>query len=57
VVKLQQQAAVDPLTGLVTLRVLDDATAAALSSASSRDGTAMLLVDLDHFKAVQRPGG
>jgi diguanylate cyclase (GGDEF)-like protein len=57
VVRLQEQAAVDPLTGLVTRRVLDDATAVALSSASSHEGTAMLLIDVDHFKTVNDTHG
>lgn len=48
---LRRQAAVDPLTGLVTRRVLDDALASALS-ASAGQGTALVLVDVDSFKAV-----
>lgn len=48
---LRRQAAVDPLTGLVTRRVLDDALASALS-ASAGQGTALVLVDVDWFKAV-----
>jgi hypothetical protein len=38
--QLERQAAIDPLTGLVTRRVLDDAARAALSGAASRNGTA-----------------
>lgn len=51
VAALRRQAAVDPLTGLVTRRVLDDALASALS-ASAGQGTALVLVDIDKFKAV-----
>jgi diguanylate cyclase (GGDEF)-like protein len=50
--KLLSQAAVDPLTGLVTRRVLDDATQAAITGARSLDGTALILLDLDRFKLV-----
>jgi len=50
--ELARLAAVDALTGLVTRRVLDDALAAALSSAASVQGTALILVDVDDFKAV-----
>ena len=49
---LRQQAAIDPLTGLVTRRVLDDALGASLSSAGGACGTSLLLVDVDHFKRV-----
>lgn len=50
--ELARLAAVDSLTGLVTRRVLDDALAAALSSAASGLGTALVVVDVDAFKAV-----
>jgi diguanylate cyclase (GGDEF)-like protein len=50
--ELARLAAVDSLTGLVTRRVLDDALAAALSSAASGLGTALVVVDVDDFKAV-----
>ena len=50
--ELARLAAVDTLTGLVTRRVLDDALAAALSSAASAQGTALILVDVDEFKAI-----
>jgi diguanylate cyclase (GGDEF)-like protein len=52
IAELEHQAAIDPLTGLVTRRVLDRVAAAALQGASSFVGTSMLLVDLDHFKQV-----
>lgn len=51
-VKLIERAAVDPLTGLVTRRVLDDATQAAISGGVASMGTALLLLDIDHFKSV-----
>jgi diguanylate cyclase (GGDEF)-like protein len=61
VASLEQQAAVDPLTGLVTRRVLDEAANAALSGASSHEGTSLVLLDVDDFKAVNdrhgHPGG
>lgn len=50
--ELARLAAVDTLTGLVTRRVLDDALATALSSAASTQGTALVLVDVDEFKAI-----
>lgn len=49
--ELRRQAAIDPLTGLVTRLVLDGALASALS-ASTGQGTALVLVDVDGFKAV-----
>ena len=52
VTRLQRLAAVDPLTGLVTRRVLDDAARAALSGAASAAGTALILIDVDNFKAI-----
>ncbi|MCO7219156.1 GGDEF domain-containing protein [Klenkia sp. PcliD-1-E] len=51
VARLREQAAVDPLTGLVTRPVLDAAVARELSGVPVR-GTAMVLVDVDRFKAV-----
>lgn len=50
--ELRHQAAVDPLTGLVTRRVLDDAATSALAAAGTGEGTALAVVDLDHFKGV-----
>nr|WP_255480963.1 GGDEF domain-containing protein [Quadrisphaera sp. RL12-1S] len=50
--ELARLAAVDTLTGLVTRRVLDDALAASLRSAASAQGTALVLVDVDNFKAI-----
>ena len=55
--QLRRQAATDPLTGLVTRRVLDDAAHTALRSAAHREGTALILVDIDHFKAVNDTHG
>lgn len=52
VARLTQQAAVDPLTGLVTRRVLDQAAQSALSGAATHDGTALMLLDVDAFKAI-----
>jgi diguanylate cyclase (GGDEF)-like protein len=52
VAELERRAAVDPLTGLVTRRVLDNAAKSALSGAASAAGTALILLDLDKFKSV-----
>ena len=49
---VRQQAAVDPLTGLATRRVLDQTANSVLSGAASDTGTALVLLDVDHFKAV-----
>jgi len=50
VAKLQRQAAIDPLTGLWTRRVLDEAAKSALSGAASVQGTSLILLDVDEFK-------
>lgn len=50
--RLEQLAAIDPLTGLATRRVLDEAATSALSGAGSNSGTALILIDVDHFKAI-----
>lgn len=50
--ELEQQAAIDPLTGLLTRRVLDRAATAALAGAATNEGTALLLLDVDRFKAI-----
>jgi diguanylate cyclase (GGDEF)-like protein len=61
ITQLERQAAIDPLTGLVTRRVLDDAARAALSGAASPAGTALILIDVDNFKVINdtygHPGG
>ncbi len=53
--QLKQQAAIDPLTGLATRRVLDQAAQTALTALSSGprgEGTALILIDVDDFKSV-----
>jgi diguanylate cyclase (GGDEF)-like protein len=50
--KLAHRAATDSLTGLVTRRAFEKATAVALTSARSTLGTSLILVDLDKFKEV-----
>ncbi|MFI7586381.1 GGDEF domain-containing protein [Spongisporangium articulatum] len=52
--QLERRAAIDPLTGLVTRSVLDGAVTSALNTAGAVDraGTAMILIDVDHFKSV-----
>ena len=61
VAKLERQAAIDPLTGLVTRRVLDEAARSALSGAAGRGGTGLVLIDVDDFKSINdaygHPGG
>ncbi len=61
VAQLERQAAIDPLTGLVTRRVLDEAASTALTGAASAQGTALILIDVDNFKAINdaygHPGG
>lgn len=61
VAQLERQAAIDPLTGLVTRRVLDEAASSALTGAASAEGTALILIDVDNFKAINdlygHPGG
>jgi diguanylate cyclase (GGDEF)-like protein len=55
VAMLESQAALDPLTGLVTRRILDDAMNRALNGAHGRAeeaGTALILIDVDNFKAI-----
>ena len=49
---LQSQASLDPLTGLVNRRVLDEALSAALGTRSAAHGTALVLVDVDSFKSI-----
>lgn len=50
--RLEQMAAIDSLTGLATRRVLDEAAGSALRGASSGAGTALILLDIDHFKSI-----
>jgi diguanylate cyclase (GGDEF)-like protein len=52
VAQLRRQAAIDPLTGLVTRRVLDEATQAAITGAGAQVGTALVMIDVDRFKVI-----
>jgi diguanylate cyclase (GGDEF)-like protein len=52
IAQLERQAAVDPLTGLHTRRVLDTAVTSALGGAGDTAGTALLLMDVDGFKGI-----
>jgi diguanylate cyclase (GGDEF)-like protein len=53
IAQLERQAAIDPLTGLFTRRVLDSAASTALQTAAAAlEGTALLLIDIDRFKRV-----
>jgi diguanylate cyclase (GGDEF)-like protein len=57
VARLEEMAAIDPLTGLVTRRVLDEAASSALSGANSDEGTALILLDVDNFKTINDEHG
>lgn len=61
ITRLQRLAAIDPLTGLATRRVLDEAAQTALSGAASVEGTSLILLDIDDFKSINdrygHPGG
>jgi diguanylate cyclase (GGDEF)-like protein len=48
---LEQQAAVDALTGLATRRALDDAAVDVLAAAG-KIGTSLIMLDVDHFKSI-----
>lgn len=50
--ELRRMAAIDPLTGLVTRRVLDEAAQSAMAGAERDGGTVLVLVDIDNFKTV-----
>lgn len=52
VTQLRRAAAIDPLTGLVTRRVLDEAAHAAIVGGPNDDGTALVLIDVDRFKSI-----
>ena len=52
IVLLESQASLDPLTGLVTRRVLDEAVRRALEAPVVHPGTALILVDIDRFKEI-----
>jgi len=58
---LERLAAMDPLTGLVTRRVLDEAAQSAIAGAASLAGTSLILLDIDDFKSINdrhgHPGG
>jgi diguanylate cyclase (GGDEF)-like protein len=54
---LESQASQDPLTGLVTRRVLDEAVQRALTMPAEHAGTALILVDVDHFKSINDTHG
>jgi diguanylate cyclase (GGDEF)-like protein len=55
--QLRRQAAIDPLTGLVTRRVLDDAARSALTADITSAGTALMIMDLDRFKVINDTHG
>lgn len=52
VMRLEHLAAIDPLTGLATRRVLDEAAQSAISGAASAEGTSLILLDVDEFKSI-----
>ncbi|SEP22408.1 GGDEF domain-containing protein [Trujillonella endophytica] len=49
---LEEQATVDSLTGLLNRRVFDEALEHALDRAPRREGTALVLLDVDSFKQI-----
>lgn len=49
---LAAQAGVDPLTGLATRRVLDEAVQRAMVAGQHQAGVALLLIDVDRFKTI-----
>jgi diguanylate cyclase (GGDEF)-like protein len=55
--QLRTQAAIDPLTGLVTRRVLGDASESAILGAAQETGTALILLDIDRFKTINDTHG
>jgi diguanylate cyclase (GGDEF)-like protein len=57
VAQLRRMATVDPLTGLLTRRALDEASRTALRSSARRGGTALLLLDVDRFKTINDTHG
>jgi diguanylate cyclase (GGDEF)-like protein len=58
---LEHRAEIDPLTGLVTRWVFDAETENALVNDVTADGTSLILLDIDRFKAINdefgHPGG
>lgn len=52
VAALRQQADVDPLTGLATRRVLDEALDSTATGPAAGAGAALLLMDIDRFKMI-----
>jgi diguanylate cyclase (GGDEF)-like protein len=59
--ELNRRATTDSLTGLVNRRVFDQALGAATAVAPGSLGSALILVDIDHFKGINddfgHPGG
>jgi diguanylate cyclase (GGDEF)-like protein len=52
IAQLRRQVAIDPLTGLVTRRVLDEATQSAITGAEAPMGTSLVMIDVDRFKVL-----
>jgi diguanylate cyclase (GGDEF)-like protein len=52
IAQLRRQAAIDPLTGLVTRRVLDEVTQSAIAGAEAQAGTSLVMIDVDRFKVL-----
>ncbi|MGC4109833.1 MAG: GGDEF domain-containing protein [Nocardioides sp.] len=50
--QLAIRATTDSLTGLVTRRAFDEATATAMTPPAPEEGTSLILFDLDRFKSV-----
>jgi diguanylate cyclase (GGDEF)-like protein len=54
---LEHLAGTDPLTGLVTRRRLESSVEEALAGHDRDAGTALLLIDIDHFKSINDSHG
>ncbi|MCO8278031.1 GGDEF domain-containing protein [Actinoplanes sp. TRM 88003] len=59
IAQLQHQAAVDPLTGMATRRVLDDRARAAITATTHepRNGPGLIWLDVDNFKTINDTHG
>lgn len=55
--RLEQQARIDALTGVLNRRALADALTAALAEAAAGPGVGLLFIDLDDFKVVNDAHG
>jgi diguanylate cyclase (GGDEF)-like protein len=54
---LEQQANIDTVTGLATRRVMDESTRQAIADTDPAAGVALIVIDIDHFKAINDSHG